>query len=528
MTADSREEAAMRTMRRRRGQAAPLELGAALAWWAAIMLLTLVLAIWATWAQAQPFGVHASGGKRPDMPATVADLGAAWVRVNAALDGTDADPRPFLDAGANLLITVHYADPANVDTTYGTPAQWPNAGFPYRTKAAYQQRLADFLTPLLPYFAQGRAIWVQAENEIGDAAVQPDGKYWRGTTDQYLIQLAAFAEAVRALHPALSVVLTSFASQNLAVAIDPTDPKYAFQTGRMTKLLTQGAYDVADGHFYGCLEDTDARIGWLTSHLPAGKRWIASELSGPDSTCPTTPHSWRDGLAQFEQQEAAQVAPRLSACADAGGAICMWFSLFDLENEVDQFNHLGLVDGRVTPPRQKPAYAAFKAFVAANADETVDVVEYYAASLDHYFITAETVEIAVLDSGTIPGWARTGLGFAAHATATAGANPVCRFYLPPAYGDSHFYSASPAECAAVRATYPGFVYESPAVFYESLPDAITGACPGATIPVYRVWDRRADTNHRYTIDRAVRDAMVARGWVAEGYGPDAVIMCAPQ
>jgi len=53
----------------------------------------------------------------------------------------------------------------------------------------------------------------------------------------------------------------------------------------------------------------------------------------------------------------------------------------------------------VTPPRQKSAYAAFNAFVAAKATATVDVVEYFAASLEHFFITAETVEIAALDSG---------------------------------------------------------------------------------------------------------------------------------
>ena len=31
------------------------------------------------------------------------------------------------------------------------------------------------------------------------------------------------------------------------------------------------------------------------------------------------------------------------------------------------------------------------------------------------------------------------------------------------------------------------------------------------MPVYRVWNRRADSNHRYTTDRAIRDQMVARG-----------------
>jgi hypothetical protein len=33
-------------------------------------------------------------------------------------------------------------------------------------------------------------------------------------------------------------------------------------------------------------------------------------------------------------------------------------------------------------------------------------------------------------------------------------------------------------------------------------------------------------NHRFTTDRAVRDAMIASGRVAEGSGPDAVAMCA--
>ncbi len=37
------------------------------------------------------------------------------------------------------------------------------------------------------------------------------------------------------------------------------------------------------------------------------------------------------------------------------------------------------------------------------------------------------------------------------------------------------------------------------VFHIILPDRSTGACPVGTMPVYRVWDNRADTNHRYTI-----------------------------
>jgi uncharacterized protein YfaP (DUF2135 family) len=54
-----------------------------------------------------------------------------------------------------------------------------------------------------------------------------------------------------------------------------------------------------------------------------------------------------------------------------------------------------------------------------------------------------------------------------------------------------------------------------------------GACPANTIPVYRVFNNRPDGNHRYSTDPAIRDQMVARGGIAEGYGPNAVIMCAP-
>jgi hypothetical protein len=167
------------------------------------------------------------------------------------------------------------------------------------------------------------------------------------------------------------------------------------------------------------------------------------------------------------------------------------------------------------------------AFAVPAPTGNAAVVEFYDAALDHYFMTSLANEIQALDNGVVPGWMRTGQTFNAYAGNVPGANPVCRFYLPEAYGNSHFYSGSPAECAAVLASYPFFVYESPALFYILVPDQVTGACSSATTPVYRVWDARTDTNHRYTSSRAIRDQMVAAGWRPEGYGPDAVIMCAP-
>jgi len=157
----------------------------------------------------------------------------------------------------------------------------------------------------------------------------------------------------------------------------------------------------------------------------------------------------------------------------------------------------------------------------------VSVVEYYSASLDHYFYSASAPDIDALDSGRISGWERTGQRFM---VAAANGQPVCRYYIPPALGDSHFYSASVEECAEVHARFPAMVLEAEAAFYVSLPSA-TGECGSPwdydwMTPVYRLWNGRADSNHRYTTDKGVRDAMVAQGYVAEGYGPDGVAFCA--
>ena len=159
--------------------------------------------------------------------------------------------------------------------------------------------------------------------------------------------------------------------------------------------------------------------------------------------------------------------------------------------------------------------------------ERSEAVEYYNATLDHYFVTALYTEIYALDNGAVAGWSRTGQTFPVYGAQNRGGSPVCRYYIPPAYGDSHFYSASPAECAEVRAKFPTFVLEASDVFYIDLPDSITGSCPPGDAPVYRMWNKRADSNHRYTTSVAVRDSMLGKGYIPEGYGPDATSMCAP-
>ena len=165
--------------------------------------------------------------------------------------------------------------------------------------------------------------------------------------------------------------------------------------------------------------------------------------------------------------------------------------------------------------------------LAAHA-APVPVVEYYWAARDHYFITANPLEIAALDAAPAGGWARTGESFGAYAQPSGSSSRVCRFYIPPIYGDSHFFSGSPEECSGVQVKFPALIEETTNAFYIGLPNFTTGACPTGTIPVYRLYNNRADTNHRYTTSLAIRSQMLAKGYVPEGYGLTGAAMCAPQ
>ena len=120
---------------------------------------------------------------------------------------------------------------------------------------------------------------------------------------------------------------------------------------------------------------------------------------------------------------------------------------------------------------------------------------------------------------------RAGYSFKAHTIRQSNVSPVCRFYIPPEQGDSHFFGRDNFECNATMFKNPGFVLEDFAFMHMYLP--VAGVCPSATTPVYRVFSNRPDANHRYMTDRAVRDQMVAKGWLAEGDGPELVVMCAP-
>jgi hypothetical protein len=129
-------------------------------------------------------------------------------------------------------------------------------------------------------------------------------------------------------------------------------------------------------------------------------------------------------------------------------------------------------------------------------DGLVEVIEFYNASLDHYFVTWVADEIAALDADTVvKGWQRTGRSFKASRVASDDTSPICRYYIPPALGNSHYFGRGTVECNTAGQNNPSFVLEDPAFMHMYLPTA--GICFANTTPVYRVFSNRPDANHRY-------------------------------
>ena len=167
---------------------------------------------------------------------------------------------------------------------------------------------------------------------------------------------------------------------------------------------------------------------------------------------------------------------------------------------------------------------------------TTPVVEYYSATIDHYFMAMGADEIDLIDRGKQGDWKRTGQRFKAwskQAFAAPGAVPVCRFYARGA--NSHFFTGSRAECDYLKTleqqqraeataqgkAFMGWGYEGIA-FWALMP--VNGQCPANTTPIYRMYNGRAaqaDSNHRFTGDPMQYSAMLA-GWIDEN-----VQLCSP-
>ena len=180
-----------------------------------------------------------------------------------------------------------------------------------------------------------------------------------------------------------------------------------------------------------------------------------------------------------------------------------------------------------------PWLAVQTQMAVVGADKARTVVEYYNAPRDHFFQTADSVEIAALDAGQFVGWQRTGGSFSAYAPgiaslAPATVQPVCRYYGKPACGlDTHFFSAFSNECALIQVLWPDeWLLETADAFAVAIPSQADGSCPTGTNVVYRLFNGKSDVNHRYTTSLETRAQMVQKGWIPEGYGTVGVAMCA--
>lgn len=152
---------------------------------------------------------------------------------------------------------------------------------------------------------------------------------------------------------------------------------------------------------------------------------------------------------------------------------------------------------------------------------TGTAVEYFHAGFNHYFMTAYPEEAAAIDAGRVQGWSRTGQTYPVYAQGNASTQPVCRFFSTSfAPKSSHFYTPSPAECAAVKQNRD-WQFEANAFFAV---EPVAGACPSGTQPLYRVYNNgfSGAPNHRYTTCTTIRDKMLSHGWITEG-----TAMCVP-
>ncbi len=155
------------------------------------------------------------------------------------------------------------------------------------------------------------------------------------------------------------------------------------------------------------------------------------------------------------------------------------------------------------------------------------VSEYFRRGSDRYSMTTDPSESRVFDAHEYGEWARTALRFLTDGK-PVGAQSLYRDYVKPELNSVHFYSASAQGCRAVGERFSqSWVFESADVFYIGLPNTATGQCPKNTQPVWGFL-HQPETGYRYTANITIRDDLrITEGWTPEGYGEDAVVMCAP-
>jgi hypothetical protein len=155
---------------------------------------------------------------------------------------------------------------------------------------------------------------------------------------------------------------------------------------------------------------------------------------------------------------------------------------------------------------------ASTATATAQGDNTLGAIEYYYADFNSYFVTAQPDEIVKLDNGVFAGWARTGLRFKVNTYRHAGQSHRLPFLqcgiraeeCTLLYAISYRMRRTEDQSAWI---FEGEVFAVPG-------SGADGSCEAGTVPVYRLYNNGEGgaPNHRYTMDGAVRDVMIA-AWV---------------
>ena len=165
-----------------------------------------------------------------------------------------------------------------------------------------------------------------------------------------------------------------------------------------------------------------------------------------------------------------------------------------------------------------------------TAAVTTQMIEYYYAALDYYFITSHPEEITALDK--FAAWQRTGKSFSVYVAQQPGTLGINRYYFDQVAVNktrgSHFYTLVQSE-KDLLASFNPINSAAPRLPYNEGPDSyafppvvegVGGSCAAGQTPVYRVFRGQArfpdNPNHRFTTDTAIYNAFVALGWDGEG------------
>ncbi len=159
----------------------------------------------------------------------------------------------------------------------------------------------------------------------------------------------------------------------------------------------------------------------------------------------------------------------------------------------------------------------------------VTLTEYYARSLDYYFLTGRAADKAALDA--IPDvFTRTGQQINLYGAPNVDTLPLERHYFDKVARNgsrgSHFFTALPSDQAVLTSLNPTNQQLVAKPYLEgvegyAIPKNASGSCPTGTTPIYRAFKGPPnfvdDGNHRFSASLTQHQDMVNRlGWTDEG------------